>query len=121
MPTPKAIIAAAIASLASTAALGHPLPKVASPAPNAILSTSPTEIRIGFSEKLVAAFSGLELDNSKGLPVDTGPAAVNPKNKKEMAATIKTMLAPGIYTVKWHAVAADTHRVKGHYSFQVKP
>jgi hypothetical protein len=121
MPTPKAILAAVVVIFASTAAFGHPLPKTASPAPNAVLSTSPAEIRIGFSEKLVAAFSGLELNDSNGHPVKTGPATVNPNDKKELVAPIKVKLVPGLYTVMWHAVAADTHRVKGHYSFQVKP
>ena len=30
-------------------------------------------------------------------------------------------LAPGKYTVAWHAVGDDTHKVDGKYSFEVKP
>lgn len=120
MPTWKAIPAAAVI-FASTAAMGHPVPKTASPAPKAVLATSPTEIRIRFSEKLVAPFSGLELKASNGHIVATGPATLNPNDDKELVAAIKAALAPGLYTVHWHAVGGDTHRVKGHYSFQVKP
>jgi methionine-rich copper-binding protein CopC len=113
------LAAVGLAALAS-AALGHPLPRVASPAPNAVLTASPAEIRITFSEGLVAAFSGLELNDAAGKGVPLGPSAVDPNDKKELAAPVKAPLAPGAYTVSWHAVGEDTHHVAGHYGFQVK-
>jgi hypothetical protein len=104
-----------------TIANAHPLPKSASPKPNAVLATSPTEVRMGFSEGLVAAFSGIEVDDQSAKPVDTGDATVNPNDNKELTVPIKAKLVPGTYTVKWHAVGDDTHHVSGHYSFQVQP
>lgn len=122
MRPPKMLIAAAVVILTNTAtAFGHPIPKTASPAPKTILSTSPAEIRIGFTERLVSAFSGLELHDANDHAVALGPSTVNPNDEKEMFAQIKVPLASGVYTVMWHAVGGDTHRVKGHYSFQVKP
>ena len=103
-----------------SAASAHPLPKSATPRPNAILTTSPTEIRIGFSETLVAAFCGLEIDDADGKAMETGDASVNPNDGKELIVPVKAKLAAGTYTVKWHAVGTDTHHVSGHYSFQVK-
>jgi len=103
-----------------TFAYAHPLPKTTTPKPNSVLATSPTEIRIGFSEGLVVAFSGIEVDAQSGTPVVTGDAALNPNDDKELMVQIKVKLAPGTYTVKWHAVGDDTHHVSGHYSFQVK-
>lgn len=114
------VIAASLASIA-TAAMAHPAPKTATPKPNAVLTTSPTEIRIGFSESLVAAFSGLEVDDANGKAVATGEASLNPQDDKELIVPIRAKLAPGSYTVKWHAVGSDTHHVTGHYTFQVKP
>jgi methionine-rich copper-binding protein CopC len=101
--------------------LAHPLPKAATPAPNAALTASPPEIRITFSEPLVAAFSGLDLTDAAGKPVALGPATVDPDDNKVLVATLKAQLASGVYTVSWRAVGADTHHVAGHYSFQVKP
>ncbi len=101
-------------------ASAHPQPRSATPKPNAVLTSSPGEIRIGFSESLVAAFSGLEIDDQSGKQMDTGDATVNPNDAKELIVPIKGKLAPGTYTVKWHAVGTDTHHVSGHYSFQVK-
>jgi len=98
----------------------HPLPRNTIPKPNAVLTTSPTEIRMEFSEGLVAAFSGLEVDDQSGKAVETGDATLDPNDNKELIVPIKVKLAPGTYTVKWHAVGTDTHHVSGHYSFQVK-
>lgn len=113
------LIAASLLCLGG-AANAHPLPKSATPKPNAVLTSSPSEIRIGFSETLVAAFSGLEIDGADGKAVETGDATVDPNDAKELIVPVKAKLAPGSYTVKWHAVGTDTHHVSGHYSFQVK-
>jgi methionine-rich copper-binding protein CopC len=113
--------AAAVALGLAGAAAAHPHPKTFSPAPDAVLSASPKEIRIGFSEALVAAFSGLELADQAGRKADLGPSRVDGAAKSELSAAVKTPLPAGTYTVTWHAVAADTHHVTSHYSFQVRP
>ncbi len=112
-------LAALVALAAASAAAAHPLPKAASPAPNAVLAASPAEIRITYSEPLVAAFSGLELKGPDGKAVALGASTVD--HKTQLAAPVKAPLVAGTYTVDWHAVSTDTHHVAGHYSFQVKP
>ena len=113
----KPVIAGLLAALvlvgAASQAGGHPLPQAASPTPNAVLTASPTEIRIRFSEDLVAAFSGLQLDDQAGHAVDIGPSIVNPMDRKELVAVVKVALAPGTYVVLWRAVGADTHHLSG--------
>ncbi len=116
-----AYIAALAALAVASVAAAHPLPKATSPAPNAVLTTSPAEIRMTFSEPLVAAFSGLELKTQAGAPVAIGASAVDRKNRRQLFAPVTAALAEGTYVVNWHAVAADTHHVAGHFSFQVKP
>jgi methionine-rich copper-binding protein CopC len=115
---PIAVLALAAAASAATA---HPRPQAESPAPDAVLSASPAEIRIAFNEGLVAAFSAIELKTAAGRPVPLGPATVDPKTKRQLAAPVTTRLAPGTYTVSWRAVGDDTHHVSGRYSFHVKP
>ncbi len=119
-PTLFSVISA-LAALTAAAAVAHPLPKAASPAPNGVVTSAPKEVRITFSETLVAAFSGLELKDPTGKTVDLGPSSVGPKDKKQLSAPVTASLAPGTYTVAWHAVSTDTHHVAGHYTFQVKP
>jgi copper resistance protein C len=114
------IVAIAGFVAAAGIAIAHPLPKSANPKPNEALTASPSEIRIGFSEGLVAAFSGMELDDDTGKAVSTNTATIDPNDSKELILPLSSRLAPGTYTVKWHAVGDDTHHVAGHYSFQVK-
>jgi hypothetical protein len=119
--TLASIALALIAAATVSSAIAHPLPRAASPAPNAMLTKSPPEIRITFSEDLVAAFSGLELKDAAGHPMALGPSLVDPQDHKQLAAAIKAPLPPGTYTANWHAVGDDTHHVSGHYSFMVMP
>jgi len=117
---PASIVAFA-ALAAAPAADAHPLLRAASPAANAVLTSSPPEIRITFSEGLVPAFSGIELKDAAGKSVAIGPAALDRKDKKTLAARVKVRLGAGTYTVNWRAVGDDTHHVAGHYAFQMKP
>lgn len=116
----KRFIIAVTTLLLSTNAFAHPVPKSADPKPNATISSSPSEIRIGFSEGFVPAFSGMEVDDASGKAVVTGTATADPNDDKVMILPVTVKLSSGTYTVKWHAVGDDTHHVGGHYSFTVK-
>ncbi len=113
------LLAAAAAGMVAGAAHAHPKVTSSSPAAGAHVA-SPTEIRISFTEVLFPKFSGIVLKDAKGRVVSTGPAAVNPKDRKQMSAPVRARLAPGTYKVEWRAVSADTHRVQGDYSFMVR-
>jgi len=101
-------------------AFAHPKLTATVPAADA-QAQPPQEVRLSFSEALVAKFSGLDLKDQNGKRVETGPAASDPKDRKQLIVPVKAALAPGRYTVEWHAVSEDTHRVNGSYSFEVKP
>jgi methionine-rich copper-binding protein CopC len=120
MKVSKVVGAATAVILLSGTAFGHPIPKSSLPKPNAVLTVSPTEIRISFSEGLELTFSGIELDGAAGKKIPTSTPALNPNDSRELIVPLSTTLAPGAYTVKWHAVGDDTHRVAGQYSFHVK-
>jgi hypothetical protein len=107
-------------AIAAGAALAHPLPKSADPKPNAALTVSPTEILIRFSEGLVGDLSGIEIRDKNGKAVPAGTASVNPRDSTQLILPLTRRLASGTYTVEWHAVGDDTHRVAGHYGFHVK-
>jgi methionine-rich copper-binding protein CopC len=77
---------------------------------------SPGLIRLVFSESLEPAFSGASLNDAAGKSIPVS-AAVG-------ATTITLMplaLKPGAYTVNWHGVGHDTHRVSGSIHFKVIP
>jgi copper resistance protein C len=114
----KFIAVAAILSVA-TGVSAHPRLKTAGPAPASTVAVSPKALRIQFSEPIELAFSGVEVKNAKGEKQSLGDATISAKDKAQLIVPLKETLAPGKYTVAWHAVGDDTHHVNGTYTFTV--
>lgn len=114
------IMALIAGSVVATAVHAHPKLVKSEPTKDAVIATSPKELRLSFNEELVAKFSGAEVKDQKGQKVETGTASADPKDKKQLVVPLTKPLATGAYKVDWHAVAADTHRIEGSYSFSVK-
>src|SRR5260221_4649478 len=106
-------------SLLATAANAHPKLVSASPAADVSSKVSPMEIKLNFSEGVIAKFSGLELKDDAGKTVATGAPANDPKDQKQLIVPLPTPLTAGHHTVTWHAVSADDHRGNGQDSFGV--
>lgn len=81
--------------------------------------TSPAEVALTFNETLNLAFSGVALVGPEGA-VATGDAALS-ADGKGMVVPVAGALAPGDYTVEWHVLSVDGHKIKGRYSFTVSP
>src|SRR6266702_16477 len=114
-----ATLAVLAVSLLATSANAHPKLTAASLAADVSSKVSPTEIKLNFSEGVIARFSGLELKDDAGKSITTGVPANDPKDPKQLVVPLPAPLKAGHYTVTWHAVSEDTHRVKGEYSFGV--
>jgi methionine-rich copper-binding protein CopC len=100
-------------------AFAHPKLDSADPAADVSVVASPKEIKLNFSEGIIAKFSGLELKDESGRALTVGNPVVDPKDPKQLVVPVSTDLAAGRYTVSWHAVSEDTHKVSGDYSFRV--
>ena len=99
--------------LAATPAFAHARLMASEPAANASVKT-PGQIKLTFSEKLEPAFSSANLTDAAGKTV--------PVSKAVGQTTITLMplaLKAGTYTVSWHSVGQDTHRLGGRFSFKV--
>ena len=118
--TPMFLGAVSLAVL-STAAVAHPKLIHMMPEVNAVITSGPSEIRLIFSEKLEPSFSGAELKTQAGQKVVTPQTVSDPKDTRQLIIPLPSPLPAGTYSVDWHAVAADSHPVKGNYSFTVKP
>ena len=116
----KEMIAAIAISMIPTAALAHALLQKADPPVGGTVTASPSEIRIDFSEGVEPAFSGITLAMSDGAAMPVGKATVDPQNQAVMVVKVGKKLAPGTYKVDWHAVAVDTHRTEGSFTFTVQ-
>jgi methionine-rich copper-binding protein CopC len=101
--------------LAASAAWPHARLASSDPKADAKIK-SPSLIKLVFSESLEPAFSGATLSDAAGKAIPVS-AAVG-------ATTITLMplrLKAGAYTVNWHGVGHDTHRVTGRFRFTVIP
>ena len=94
--------------------LDHADPKVGS-----IVTNSPIEVKIWFTQELEPAFSSMQVQDAQGKEVDKKDVRLADKNKSLLMVSLPK-LAPGDYTVKWHVVSVDTHRTQGHFQFTVK-
>lgn len=105
----------------ATGAMAHPRLTSAVPGTDGTeRAASPTkELRLNFSEGVIAKFSGLELRDESGKSIATGTPTIDPKDKKQLVVPLDAPLAAGKYRVMWHAVSDDTHRVKGEYTFTI--
>jgi methionine-rich copper-binding protein CopC len=115
------MLAVAVAFSVASAAVAHPQLKSAGPAPGSVVKTSPKALRIQFNEGIVLGFSGIEVTNAAGQKQPVGEPSLSATDKNQLIVPLTTELAPGKYTVAWHAVGDDTHKVDGKYSFEVKP
>ena len=117
--TVQATLAILIAGVVSGGvARAHPALETAVPGQGATVP-SPKEIRLTFTEELIAKFSGLTVKDQSGHLVETASPTVDPNHRRQLIVPISKALQPGPYDVDWHAVSVDTHRVNGHFSFKV--
>jgi copper resistance protein C len=90
----------------------------ASPAQDQMAMPPPTELRLKFSEAIEPKFTKVKLTGPDGKVIKTGPVRVDAADKTTIIVPFTAPLPDGKYTVEWQAVSADTHKVKGTYSFE---
>ncbi len=94
--------------------LDHSKPKVGS-----TVKSSPSEVRIWFTQELEPAFSVIEVKNAHGDRVTKKKARVDKNNGKLLELKLPK-LPPGTYKVIWHVVSVDTHPTQGHFEFTIQ-
>ena len=110
--------ACAVLVLSGATAFAHPRVVSATPAVGGTVKTAPSEVTIRFNEKLEPAFSSVTIRDSAGKQVDKGNPQVDKADHKIIRVSLPP-LAPGAYKVEWRAVAADTHKVEGDFTFRI--
>jgi methionine-rich copper-binding protein CopC len=113
------LLAAACTLAFAQFAQAHAHPKVETPAPNSVVDNSVSQVQIVFDDGLEGAFSSLSVSNAAGQTVTTAKSLVAAADHKVMTVALPKLSA-GVYTVRWVAVAEDSHRTHGDYTFTVK-
>ena len=98
-------------------ALAHATLISSNPKANAVLSATPAQIRLVFSEAVVADLSRIEL-LSAGAPPAHLQVSVDPRDVHALVAS-PPVLHSGAYRVVWRIVSADGHPVDGDFVFTV--
>jgi len=99
-------------------ALAHAELLRAMPQPGSVISTSPSEVRLQFSEGIEGRFSGLDVAASNGKRITTGRAHIQ---GTALVVPITAPLPPGVYRVNWHVLSVDSHKTQGSFTFEVRP
>ncbi len=100
-------------------ASAHALPQSSDPSPGASLAKAPSQVSIVFGERPDLKLSSINVLDSTGTSVTSGPTVAAPGNGAELVVPLKT-LAAGVYTVAWRTVSAvDGHLAAGSFAFGV--
>lgn len=115
-----AAIAGALALITAGTASAHAHLVKSTPAANATVA-APKTISLTFNEKLTPAFSKFELSMPGMNNMKVAVKTVVSKDHLTIVGTPKAALAPGAYTITWHAASADDgHKLDGTVNFTVK-
>ena len=104
--------------VAMAAAHAHGTVETSSPKEGAVLTASPSEIRMKFTETLEPAFTSVKLIGPAGQEV-APKEKVRVEDGKTVVLTLPT-LAPGAYKAQWMSAGHDGHHIHGELTFTVK-
>jgi copper resistance protein C len=121
MTTNKWLVLAFVAALSAFRAdmagahalLDHADPRVGN-------TVNPRMVSLWFTQNLESSFSGIEVLDANGQPVNTGRAVVDSNDRELLRVPVKALPA-GTYTVRWHVLSVDTHTTQGNFTFRVEP
>jgi methionine-rich copper-binding protein CopC len=113
--------AALLCAASIGSAFAHAHLKTETPARDTVVTTPPTELQLNFSEGLEPQFTGITMTDASGKRIATGPGSLAAGSDTTLLTSVTSALAPGVYTVTWHALAKDGHKTNGTYSFTVQP
>ena len=98
----------------------HAFLERAVPAVGSSIHTSPTELKLWFTQRLEPAFSKVRVVDGGGKQVDSGDARVDATDGVLLRVSLPR-LAPGTYRVTFRVLSDDTHVTEGDFTFDVAP
>jgi methionine-rich copper-binding protein CopC len=107
-------LGALVLSLVTTVAMAHAHLQKAVPADGAVVTASPANVVLSFSEP--AHLTACWIQKGDGAKQKIGPLASEPARQITIPMP---QLAPGAYVVSWRVLSADGHIVPGQIRFRV--
>jgi methionine-rich copper-binding protein CopC len=116
----KRIILGLFIALGGAARLeAHAFLEHAEPSVGSTMQTSPSEVRIRFTENIEPAFSKIQIFNVSGNEVDKRDVHLDRSDPAVLQVSLPS-LGSGTYKVVWRVVSVDTHVTEGSFSFRVR-
>ena len=92
-----------------------------SPAPDEVLSVMPAHLRLLFSARIEARYTGITLTAPDGRRVTIGDVVFVDGSDREITLQLPRLAQSGRYTVNWRTAGADGHVLEGSYAFVLAP
>jgi copper resistance protein C len=96
----------------------HAFLKDADPGVGSVIQTSPSEVRIRFTENIEPAVSSIQIFDASGKEVDKRDLHLD-RSDHAMLRVSLPKLGAGTYKVVWRVVSVDTHVTNGNFTFRV--
>jgi len=96
----------------------HAFLQRAEPAVGSTVQTSPSEVRILFTENIEPALSTIQVFDASGKQVDKHDVHLDRSNHALLHVSLSPLEA-GTYKVVWRVVSIDSHVTKGSFTFRV--
>jgi copper resistance protein C len=115
----KRIVIFFLVLVAASARLeAHAFLKDADPGVGSTIQTSPSEVRIRFTENIEPALSNIQVFAASGKEVDKRDLHLDRSDHAVLHVSLP-QLGAGAYKVVWRVVSVDTHVTNGNFTFRV--
>ena len=114
----KCIVIFLILVAVSATLEAHAFLKDASPGVGSTLQTSPSEVRIRFTENIEPTVSSIQVFDASGKEVDKHDLHLDRSDHALLHISLP-QLGAGTYKIVWRVVSVDTHVTNGSFTFRV--
>ena len=114
----KGIVVFLILVAASARLEAHAFLEEANPGVGSTIQTSPSEVRIRFTENIEPAVSSIQVFDASGKEVDKRDLHLDRSDHALLHISLPPLRA-GTYKVVWRVVSVDTHVTNGNFTFWV--
>jgi copper transport protein len=99
-------------------ASAHAILESSSPAPSALLASSPKEIRLDFDEQVESTLGDIRIYDSEQREISI-EKTIRSSTDASVVSTEVPALKSGVYVVVWRVVSADGHPISGAFPFEI--
>jgi len=113
------LITAFALGVSTTSVFAHSMLVKAEPPRRAVLTKSPTQVRLWFNEKIEGDYASLVVLDANQRSITDATPTLAPDDEKSIVLPLPE-LTPGKYSVKFRVLSVDGHVVESSFDFTVK-